>query len=189
MPEPAQIPARYRSELGLVTPDKTVPQLDHFARNGGTIIAVGNATQLVTMLDTPLQPALAKTVDGKLAPLDSKEFYIPGAIVEAKVDPREPLAYGVPATVNVFFNQSQSFTLTGKGAVDRVSWYDSEAPLRSGWALGQEKLKGTTAIADVSLGKGKLFVMGPEVTQRAQPYPTFKFLFNGILYGPAQSKN
>ena len=27
--------------------------------------------------------------------------------------------------------------------------------------------------------------MGPEVTQRAQPYATFKLLFNGLLYGPS----
>ena len=37
------------------------------------------------------------------------------------------------------------------------------------------------------VGKGKLFVMGPEITQRAQSYGTFKFLFNGMLYGPAVS--
>ena len=37
------------------------------------------------------------------------------------------------------------------------------------------------------IGKGKLFVMGPEITQRAQSYGTFKFLFNGLLYGPAVS--
>jgi len=29
--------------------------------------------------------------------------------------------------------------------------------------------------------------MGPEVTQRAQSYGTFKFLFNGLLYGPASA--
>ncbi|WP_228726742.1 M14 family metallopeptidase [Novosphingobium aureum] len=189
MPDPQEIPAQYRPWLGKVSEEKTVPQLDRFAKAGGTIIAVGSAAQLATMLGAPLQPALAKTVDGKLAPLDSKEFYIPGAILDAKVDPTAPLAYGVPAEVNMFFDHSQSFNLTGDGSqVKRISWYDSASPLRSGWALGQEKLNGTTAIADVDLGKGKLFVMGPEVTQRGQPYPTFKFLFNGILYGPASAE-
>ena len=66
-----------------------------------------------------------------------------------------------------------------------ISWYDRDQPLRSGWALGQERLKDTIAVVDADLGKGKIFMMGPEITQRAQPYATFKFLFNGLLYGPA----
>lgn len=51
--------------------------------------------------------------------------------------------------------------------------------------VGQEKLNGTVAIADIDLGRGKLFAMGPEVTRRAQPYATFKLLFDGLPYGPA----
>jgi hypothetical protein len=31
-----------------------------------------------------------------------------------------------------------------------------------------------------------LFLLGPEVTFRAQPHGTFKFLFNGIYYGTAK---
>ncbi|MBT0669761.1 peptidase [Novosphingobium profundi] len=186
MPDAAKIPANYRSELGLVTAAKTAPALSAFAQGGGTIIAIGNAAQLATMLKAPLRPALAKDEDGTLKGLSTKEFFIPGALLEARVDPRQPLAYGVADEVTLFFDRSQSFKLTGEaGQVTQVSWYDSASPLRSGWAVGQERLEGTTAIADVTLGKGKLFVMGPEVTQRAQPYPTFKFLFNGILYGPA----
>jgi hypothetical protein len=30
------------------------------------------------------------------------------------------------------------------------------------------------------VGKGSLFLFGPEITFRAQPHGTFKFLFNGI---------
>jgi len=30
--------------------------------------------------------------------------------------------------------------------------------------------------------------MGPEVAQRAQSHGTFKFLFNGLLYGPAAAE-
>ncbi|MDB5467926.1 MAG: peptidase, partial [Phenylobacterium sp.] len=36
-----------------------------------------------------------------------------------------------------------------------------------------------------SVGRGHVFLMGPEVTQRAQPAGTYKFLFNAIYYGPA----
>ncbi|WP_226637034.1 M14 metallopeptidase family protein [Novosphingobium profundi] len=189
MPDPETIPAEYRSQLGLVSEEKTAPALAAFAKEGGTIIAIGNAARLATMLKAPLVPALAKEEDGELKGLTTSEFFIPGALVEARVDPSQPLAYGITPTVDMFFDRSQSFTFTGGGSQARkVSWYESPTPLKSGWAMGQEKLQGTTAIADVDLGKGKLFVMGPEVTQRAQPYPTFKFLFNGILYGPSSKK-
>ena len=36
---------------------------------------------------------------------------------------------------------------------------------------------------EAQLGKGKVFLFGPEITFRAQPHGTFKFLFNSIYYG------
>jgi hypothetical protein len=39
------------------------------------------------------------------------------------------------------------------------------------------------------VGEGKVFLLGPEVTFRAQPHGTFKLLFNSLYYGSAQSSN
>ena len=36
------------------------------------------------------------------------------------------------------------------------------------------------AVVEATVGKGRLFLFGPEITFRAQPHGTFKFLFNGI---------
>lgn len=185
-PAAEEIPAEFRPWLGLVTAEKTVPQLNAFTKAGGTIVAVGSAAQLGSLMGTPVSPALVKTENGKTVALSTREFYIPGSLIAAKVDPTQPLAYGMPTDINLFFDHSQSFNVApGANSARRVSWYDSATPLRSGWALGQEKLNGTNAIVDVDMGRGKLFILGPEVTQRAQPYVTFKFLFNGLLYGPA----
>ena len=185
LPDAKDIPAQYRAWLGEVTPDRTLPAVAAFAKAGGTVLTVGSANRLATLLDPQIQPALvARKADGSLAALDKKTFYIPGAILSAKVDPRQPLAYGMTPTVDIFFDESQPFTLAGT-TTKRVAWFEGAAPLRSGWAVGQEKLNNTVAIVDADLGRGKLFAMGPEVTQRAQPYATFKLLFNGLLYGPA----
>jgi len=189
MPSAEEIPAEYRDQLGLVTAERTVPQLKAFAEGGGTIIAVGGATQLTAMLGAPLTPALAATTAGAATALAETEFFIPGALLEARIDPAQPLAYGVPDNVNLFFDRNQTFTLADGGAAEQVGWFDSAAPLRSGWAVGQDKLQGTTAIADVDMGRGKLFVLGTDVSQRGQPYETFKILFNGLLYGPAAAKD
>jgi hypothetical protein len=39
---------------------------------------------------------------------------------------------------------------------------------------------------EARVGKGKVFLIGPEITFRAQPHGTFKLLFNGVFYGTAQ---
>ncbi len=67
-----------------------------------------------------------------------------------------------------------------------VGWFSTDKPLRSGWAWGQQYLKGLTMAVDATVGKGKVFLLSPEITFRAQPHNTFKFLFNGIYYGSAK---
>jgi hypothetical protein len=42
-------------------------------------------------------------------------------------------------------------------------------------------LKGGVAAAEVTLGKGRIYLFGPEILQRAQPHGTFKLLFNALL--------
>jgi len=70
-----------------------------------------------------------------------------------------------------------------------VAWFDSPAPLRSGWAWGQHYLEGGAAMLEATVGKGHLFLFGPEMTFRAQPHGTFKFVFNAIYYGSATPVN
>ena len=61
-----------------------------------------------------------------------------------------------------------------------VAWFPTATPLRSGWAWGQHYLEGGVAVAEAKIGEGRLMLFGPEITFRAQPHGTFKFLFNGI---------
>jgi hypothetical protein len=91
-------------------------------------------------------------------------------------------------TATVFFDSSEAFKLLPDApmkGVRTVAWFDSATPLQSGWAWGQHYLEHAVAIADANVGKGKLFLFGPEIAFRAQPHGTFKLLFNGIYYGPA----
>ncbi|WP_374471010.1 M14 metallopeptidase family protein [Phenylobacterium sp.] len=184
-PKAEDIPAEYHGWLGSISKAKTVPQLKAFLEQGGSVVTVGSSGSLALDLGAPLEVAVTKTEDGKVKALSGREFYIPGSVLRAKVDPRQPLAYGMPAEVDMFFDEAPTYRVTTTAGASKVSWFDGKKLLRSGWALGQERLDGSTAIVDVDVGKGKLFVMGPEVNHRAQSYGTFKFLFNGLLYGPA----
>ena len=90
--------------------------------------------------------------------------------------------------MDVFFDNSPVMELAPNAAmrgVKTVAWFDSKAPLRSGWAWGQHYLEGGAAAIEASIGKGKVMLFGPEITFRAQPHGTFKFLFNSIYYGTA----
>jgi hypothetical protein len=85
--------------------------------------------------------------------------------------------------VDVFFDNSPVFRLEPQAAlhgVRPVTWFDTATPLRSGWAYGQGYLEGGVAALEADVGKGRLFLFGPEITFRAQPHGTFKFLFNAL---------
>lgn len=188
-PAVADTPAELQPMLGEVTDTVSVPAVAQFVRQGGAVVAMGSSGRFAELLGAPIAPALAREVDGEARPLESKTLFIPGSILRARVDNRQPLGFGLPGEVDIFFNRSQTFVpAPGQGTVRSVSWFDGRAPLRSGWAIGQERLAGTAAVADVDVGKGKLFLLGPEVAQRAQSYGTFKFLFNALLYGGATQR-
>jgi hypothetical protein len=79
-----------------------------------------------------------------------------------------------------FFDNSPVFRITGQG-VRSIAAFDTDTPLRSGWAWGQKHLKGGVIAAEATVGKGRVLLFGPEILHRAQPHGTFKLLFN-VLY-------
>jgi hypothetical protein len=176
--------------LGRVTPEKTIPQLRKFIEAGGDVVTVGGSTSLAGLLGLPVKDALTERgADGNEHALPRDKFYVPGSVLRATVDPANPLAYGFTGTVDVFFDNDPVYKLApdpSSKAISPVAWFSGPESLRSGWAWGQKYLDGGIAIAEASMGEGKLFLLGPEVTFRAQPHGTFKFLFNGIYYGTAQ---
>jgi hypothetical protein len=100
------------------------------------------------------------------------------------VDTTSSVAWGSPAAVDVMFDDSPAFKLdadaNAKG-VRTIAWFDSPAPLRSGWAWGQQYLNGAAAIVEARIGQGSLYLFGPEILFRAQPHGTFRFFFNTLL--------
>src|SRR5438093_12156666 len=185
-PAPETIPAEYRGRLGRVTVQKTVPLLRQFLADGGTVIAIGSSTSLGQHIGLPLVSHLV--LDGK--PLPRSKFYVPGSLLQVRVDTTRPLAYGIPGRVDVFFDNSPAFDLRPAAAVAGVrpvAWFDSDHPLRSGWAWGQQYLKDGVAVVEAPAGDkgGKLFLFGPEILNRGQPHGTFKFFFNGIYLARA----
>ncbi|MDB5455661.1 MAG: hypothetical protein JWP92_1246 [Caulobacter sp.] len=184
-PKPEDIPAEYRSWLGRITRDKTLPQVEAFIRKGGSVTAIGSSTSLASFLKLPVDTAPTELVDGKPQPLPRTKFYIPGSVLAAQIDVTDPLGYGMTPTTDLFFDRSPAFKVQPGADMKTVAWFSGKSPLRSGWAWGQERLDGTAAVVDAKLGKGEVFLIGPEVAMRFQSHAAFKLLFNSIYYGPA----
>ena len=183
------IPPEYRNRVGNITPD-TIEQLKQFINDGGTVLTIGSSTNLGYQLDLPIANALVTTEQDRERPLRSDEYYIPGSVLQVKVDNTIPIAYGFHETLDVYFNRSPVFKFTdSSNQVRKVAWFDTDKPLRSGWAWQQHHLKDGIAIIDATVGKGKLYMFGPEIAFRAQPHGTFKFLFNGIYLSNAENVN
>jgi hypothetical protein len=189
--DPQNVPEEYRGWTGRITEEKTIPQIKQFVESGGAVVTVGSSTSMAGLLGVPLANALTeKGADGQERALTRDKFYIPGSLMRARIDNTNPLAYGMPETVDVFFDNNPVFRLPAdakaKGETP-VAWFAGKETLDSGWALGQQLLDGATAVVEAKAGEGKVFAMGPEVTFRGEPDGTYKLLFNGLFYGAAKA--
>jgi len=186
------IPAEFEPTVGSYTAEQTGPALKKFLEDGGTILAVGRSSMNVArVLGLPVENHLVeRSADGSVTQIPVEKYYVPGSILRIAVDNSAPLAQGMEDHVDVFFDNSPVFTL-GPEAVRKglrpIAWFDTPTPLRSGWAFGQGYVNGGVEIVQATVGKGNLFMFGPEITFRAQPHGTFKFLFNGLYLGAASS--
>ena len=187
---PDNVPEEFRGWLGRISDDKTIPQIRKFVESGGSVVTIGSSTSMAELLGLPLKNYLTeKGPDGRDRALPREKFFIPGSLLRANIDNTNPLAYGMPEQLDVFFDNSPVFRLEPNAELKKtsaVAWFSGPEVLDSGWAWGQQYLDGGTAIAEASIGEGKVVMLGPEVNFRDQPHGTFKFLFNGLYYGNAK---
>jgi hypothetical protein len=185
-PDASEIPAEFRNRLGNVTVEKTVPKLKEFLEAGGTIVTIGGSTALGYHLGLPISNHMVeRTATGEEEPLPSEKYYVPGSILQVHVSDHLPVTAGMPHDVDVMFDESPVFTLGPDAAnhgVRPIAWFNSATPLRSGWAWGQGYLEGGVTMAQADVGKGTLYLFGPEILFRATPAGTFKLFFNSIYW-------
>ncbi|UCC25002.1 MAG: peptidase [Gemmatimonadales bacterium] len=185
-PDPEEIPAQWRDRLGNVTVATTVPRILDFARAGGTVVTVGSSTALGFHADLPIRDYM---VGENGRSWSREEYFTPGSVHDLKVEHVSPVTHGLGDRVDVLHSHSPVFGVEeGAEDVRILAWYDSDSPLKSGWAWGQEKLQGGASMLEADYGAGKLFLFGPEITFRGQSHGAFKLLFNGMYYGAAAAR-
>jgi hypothetical protein len=181
------LPPEYTGGLG----KEGVAALRAFAEADGTLIALGTAsTFAIDELALPVTDVLAPFHAAERDPATDLEttgrvdddFYSPGAILSVNVDAASPLAHGLGATVPVWFESSPAFDLRAGTAVAR---YPNTNPLLSGWLMGDERLRGRAALADIPKGRGRVVLFGFRPQYRAQSWATYVPLLNAIYLSAA----
>ena len=171
-----------------MTWDRTIPQLKRFVEDGGTLLAIGDATAIAERIGLPVTSALT-AVDARADPAADGV-----GVLRARLGPARERRQHDAARLRVrarggrVLRQQPRLPSARDAAprgVRRVAWYESATPLRSGWAWGQKHLEGGVAVVDARCRPGRVLLFGPEINYRAQPHGTFKFLFNGIHYARA----
>jgi hypothetical protein len=171
-----QLPAEYLGGLG---PDGAAA-LKAFVEAGGTIIVQNKAADVYAGKDNA---AFTNALNG----VPNTEFYCPGSILEVAVDTSNPIAFGSTPTVPVFFETGPTFKLSANSV--SVAHYASDHPLLSGWILGGKYLDGTSAIAEVPTGKGRIVAFGFVPMYRGLSEVTYKFLLNAMLYSSSTASS
>lgn len=150
-----------------------VKHLKEFVNAGGMLICFDNSCDLmITEFGLPLR----NTLEG----LKSSEFYCPGSIVSLEVDTKHPIASLLPATVPAYFINSSAYTATAETNLRVIARYATENVLMSGWLLGEEKLRGQIALAEVGVGKGRVVLFGFRPQHRGQTWGTLPFIWNAL---------
>lgn len=182
-----------------------VAALEDFAKNGGRIVALDEASQLLIQ-------EFGLPVRNVLANVGPTQFYGPGSLLRIDVDPDLPETRGMQKDSVAFFVDSQAFDVWDPkdppdlprftGTNDRekdpftqlgehdgiriLAVYPKTDPLLSGWLLGEQHLEGKVAAVSVPFGKGRIVLIGFRCQFRGQPENTYPLLFNSLAV-PADS--
>ncbi|MEE8524366.1 MAG: hypothetical protein V3T72_10580, partial [Thermoanaerobaculia bacterium] len=166
------VPPRYAGGLGR----EGVRALDAFVRAGGTLVTFNrSALFAVEELHLPVENAVAG--------LDRTEFFLGGSLLEMIVDPSHPVMTGMPERAKIFAGGSPVFSVTEDFEGAALAKYPAAgSPLLSGYLLGEEHLQGYASALDVHHGDGHVILLGMRPQWRAQPFGTFRIVFNAVLF-------
>jgi hypothetical protein len=157
-----------------------VKNLKEFVNNGGMLICFDNACDLAIK---EFKLPLTNTLEG----VRSSEFYCPGSIVELDVDNKHPIASLLPPSVPAYFINSSAFAAAADANVRVIARYAKENVLLSGWLLGEDRLSGQIALAEVGVGKGRIVLFGFRPQHRGQTWATLPFIWNALSTAASNS--
>jgi len=164
----------YKGGIG----EKGWEALRQFVAEGGTLIALGEASNL-------LVDKLPLGVKDLKRATTREQHYAPGTIVNLQVDTTHPVAWGMAPETWGFYINSPFFQLTEGFASQKVSVvarYPNTDVRASGWLRGEDLMYGRAAVVAVDMNPGKVVLFGIRPQHRAQTHATLPLLFNALYW-------
>ncbi|MCH8253270.1 MAG: peptidase M14, partial [Planctomycetes bacterium] len=180
--------------------------LERFVEQGGTLVLMDSATRLATdLLRVPVKDALAGVASkdffcpGSIVRLrvdnghplgfgfgdEAAGFFARSqAFVTGKaaLEPEKAAAKDKKDGAAAALTDAEIEAKLEAQPVTTVVSYSDNIVLLSGWIHGADRLRNRAAVCEVAYGKGRIVLLGFRVQHRAQPWGTFKFLFNAIYW-------
>lgn len=174
--------------------EDTVNKLKRWVQAGGVLITNEDASQWT------IEKGLAGENLIKTFPEDtteSKRRYdyeeqadrwradtIPGTIMEADIDPSNPIAFGAADRRQLFIKNSKLFLKQSENPYGTIAQYTKE-PFVGGYINNEnlKKVSGTSAIVALSEGQGKIILFADDPNFRSYWHTTSRLFLNAIFFG------
>lgn len=180
---PDQSPQRLR-ELFL-TPAATngernaLDRLQAFVQAGGSLVMINRSSNL-------LVERWALAVKNVVQDLKAEEYFVPGSLLRMNVAVDHPGGYGLPDRLAGFVYRSPVFQPLAPW-VETVATYPDSHIVAGGFLRGERRMTSGCAAVLVTVGRGRVWLLGLLPQFRAQSHATYKLLFNALFLSNAES--
>ena len=170
--------------------DADAERIADWVRGGGVAVGIqGGARWLAPhLLASPLRDALPDSTAYPYAERDGARGAqaLGGAILDLRLDPTHPLAYGYGPSVPVFKSGAAVFRPDSTQSGVDVGRY-ADVPVLSGYASAavRARLSGAAALRAARVGRGRVVLMDFDPAFRAFWYGTDGLLLNAVYFGDA----
>jgi hypothetical protein len=167
----------YRGGIG----ELGVENLARFVSSGGTLVALGAASDLaIDRMSVPVRNLKRS--------LRRDQHSAPGTIVRLQVETTHPLGYGMAPETYAFYTNGPLFApidSLASAPATSIARYAAADVLASGWLRGEELMAGRSAVVSVEMNPGRVVLFGIRPQHRGQTHATFPMLFNSLYAAAA----
>ncbi len=174
-----------KKKKGPVPKGKGGEQIKRWVESGGTVVALGSSGEyFIDLFELPVSNVL----DG----VPRERFNCPGSSLRVLMNTDNPLTFGMRREEVVYFADSPAYrTRVPDARFERevIARYpdDDKDILASGFLAGGDRLEQRAAAVELTVGNGRIILIGFPAQYRAQPVRTFKLLFNALYTVEADS--
>jgi len=176
-----------RMQMNALLGDAGKNRLRQWVRDGGTIVALGEASEFVR---SDLELSALSSFYDKEETKKLPRISVPGAFVKGIPDRNSWLVSGIHGNLPFLVNSSRLFRFpdSAPSASQRQALSASVAnTVISGhvWAESVERLPGTTLVYEERIGRGRVILFAEDVNFRGYFRGADRLFLNAVLLGPS----